>query len=132
MGNVVTFIMTFTTIFYFKKFELGKVLFGSVKVDRFRISFESIWIRISNQINRRRPHSGRGPTHQRPCLPCFGVRLRTHAPPAWSHRSWAAADRAPPRCRLLTVAGAPPAPPPPLSAATWRPSPSVPHPTVSL
>jgi hypothetical protein len=42
MENVVTFIMTFTTIFYFKIFELKKVLFGSVKVDRIRISFESV------------------------------------------------------------------------------------------
>jgi hypothetical protein len=34
MEKVVPFFKTFTTIFYFKIFKIGKVLFRAVKVDR--------------------------------------------------------------------------------------------------
>jgi hypothetical protein len=39
MEKVVPFFKTFTTILYFKLFELGKVLFQSVKV-RMSLNFE--------------------------------------------------------------------------------------------
>jgi hypothetical protein len=42
MEKVVPFFKPFTTIFYFKFFELGKIVFGSVKVSKDLNPFELV------------------------------------------------------------------------------------------
>jgi hypothetical protein len=42
MKKVIPFFKTFTTIFYLKKFELGKVVYGLVKVCMDLNLFESV------------------------------------------------------------------------------------------
>jgi hypothetical protein len=91
MEQVVSFSKSFTTIFYFKNFELGKDLFGSIKLwmdlNLFKtvwISFESIsiiWMDLNPMLA-----SGtvpRDPTGQPPLLPPL---LLTATPPTRAHR----------------------------------------------
>jgi hypothetical protein len=48
MEKVVPFFKTFTTIFYFNFFNLGKILFGSVKVWN---DLNWIWFRLNSNLN---------------------------------------------------------------------------------
>jgi hypothetical protein len=94
------------TIFYFKNFELGKVLFCLVKVWN---DLNWIWIHWNLNLNRNKPPlPGLGPTRQRPPPLLFRRQSCTHAMLVWSHRDSATTSPRPPR-------GCPHRLPPPLS-----------------
>jgi hypothetical protein len=74
MKKIVTFFKSFTIIFYFKFFELDKVLFESIK----------IWKNLNlNRSQPRRPVTvALGTTRQRLSPPLFGIDRARHALPA--------------------------------------------------
>jgi hypothetical protein len=94
MERVVPFFKSFTTIFYFKYVDPGKVLFGSNKVwtvlNLYEITWISVWIdwtvkpcgtvaRAGTSVARAPWHCGQGP-HIRPPATLFQI---SHAATAW-------------------------------------------------
>jgi hypothetical protein len=116
MENIVPYFKPFTTIFYFKIFELGKVLFETVKVWK---DLKFIWISLNSNFesNRRRrpalwppgPDVGdtASPVRRRP---------RVHAPRARYRQGRAAPGQ---QRRPGTTPG-PPRPPPPHAPSTLK------------
>jgi hypothetical protein len=126
MDKFVPLFKPFTTIFYFKLFELGNVLFGPVKVWK---DLEFIWIRLNSNFesnHHRRlalcPRAHMLVTRFALLLPCFDwARARAARPgaatPGSCHRP------GPPLPSCASLPDPPSSPSPPCGAPSWAPSP---------